>query len=635
MRYPRGTRPPHVHLLHPLSRQWLRGSLRSPPPAPPARDIPPVPSLPTQSEQLQNEHGPGRRSPPNVLLFPPTSPGTGPPANDGADSTFRVSPQPALESPRHTISRGAGGPNPEPFLSSTALDGQYRPRSRRGTITNERPTASPSAIDDLPPLRRMGHRSINDDRPPAPPTLTSSNRHGLRPSDRHRLDDLLVSGSAAEGLGDRDRSISPDAEQWETLLTTITPDPSLPSAQTSFNSATESFPPPAAQPDSQRPQQSHSRVRRPVEAPLSPLSQPPSATVNNPAAPDDEACDTDSMLSPGDDFMQTLSDASPQSPSATDPALRELDQTIAELSARFHQLTRSFNSLADSFRVPDGASSSDRPDQAEVRALAADIRAVLDSLECTVRQRTLARAQRVSRGADPLAGIRSWGEARVTNTRDRSRSRSPTRTREEHPRVSRHHPRRSLRFRDTVVSGDPNRPESYIRPIDVINNRDGIRNRLRSRERSVRHAALESLPPDTRSIVLNMFHYWFDDDVRIPRRSNLARIERDSRLRDIDGNIIHPHANLSLTQPVTGRLDVQTRAALQQEVDRDILDEEQDVEQAVEDMRERATARARVRELYPELVEQQHALETMQDELTAAREYVRSNERSEQSEREH
>lgn len=42
-----------------------------------------------------------------------------------------------------------------------------------------------------------------------------------------------------DGLGDRERSLSPDANgTWDTLLTTLTPDPQPPSAGSSFASAT-------------------------------------------------------------------------------------------------------------------------------------------------------------------------------------------------------------------------------------------------------------------------------------------------------------------------------------------------------------------------------------------------------------
>lgn len=43
-----------------------------------------------------------------------------------------------------------------------------------------------------------------------------------------------------DGLGDRERSFSPDDNQWETMLTTIQPDERIPSAHSSFTSATAS-----------------------------------------------------------------------------------------------------------------------------------------------------------------------------------------------------------------------------------------------------------------------------------------------------------------------------------------------------------------------------------------------------------
>ncbi|GES62646.1 hypothetical protein ATEIFO6365_0005078700 [Aspergillus terreus] len=68
----------------------------------------------------------------------------------------------------------------------------------------------------IPLLRRVGQRSINE---------------AARPNR-----DSLV-----DGLGDRQRSVSPDVDAandaWETLLTTITPDTNLPSADSSFTSA--------------------------------------------------------------------------------------------------------------------------------------------------------------------------------------------------------------------------------------------------------------------------------------------------------------------------------------------------------------------------------------------------------------
>jgi hypothetical protein len=49
---------------------------------------------------------------------------------------------------------------------------------------------------------------------------------------------LRVRAPRLDGLGDRDRSLSPEGDgAWETMLTTLTPDPQLPSAGSSFASA--------------------------------------------------------------------------------------------------------------------------------------------------------------------------------------------------------------------------------------------------------------------------------------------------------------------------------------------------------------------------------------------------------------
>lgn len=67
-----------------------------------------------------------------------------------------------------------------------------------------------------------------------------------------------ASQSRVDGLGDRQRSLSP--EMWDTLLTTLTPDPEPPSLNSSFASgptsrtqstAATSFPTPSAQPQTQ------------------------------------------------------------------------------------------------------------------------------------------------------------------------------------------------------------------------------------------------------------------------------------------------------------------------------------------------------------------------------------------------
>lgn len=86
----------------------------------------------------------------------------------------------------------------------------------------------------LAPLRRTSRRNVADG-----PLPGSSLRESWRP---------VSSGStpnATDGLGDRERSISPAAENdttdaWDTMLTTITPDVQLPSFDSSFTSAAAS-----------------------------------------------------------------------------------------------------------------------------------------------------------------------------------------------------------------------------------------------------------------------------------------------------------------------------------------------------------------------------------------------------------
>ena len=73
-------------------------------------------------------------------------------------------------------------------------------------------------LAELPRLRRMGR-----------PTRAIS-RRTRRQHNQSNLD----------GLGDRERSFSPDDDQWETMLTTIPLDERVPSAHSSFTSATMS-----------------------------------------------------------------------------------------------------------------------------------------------------------------------------------------------------------------------------------------------------------------------------------------------------------------------------------------------------------------------------------------------------------
>ncbi|KAL4906433.1 hypothetical protein BDW74DRAFT_150343 [Aspergillus multicolor] len=99
--------------------------------------------------------------------------------------------------------------------SSTPLAGSDLPR-RSPLPRHEGPSEETQAASFIPLLRRVGQRSLIDT------NLTSR-------------------GPPIDGLGDRQRSVDLEDDHandaWETLLTTITPDANLPSADSSFSSA--------------------------------------------------------------------------------------------------------------------------------------------------------------------------------------------------------------------------------------------------------------------------------------------------------------------------------------------------------------------------------------------------------------
>lgn len=152
------------------------------------------------------------------------------------ESTLRFEmPSPPWSSSDHSnSSAGANGPNANqlPHVSLTPRFapaypfndqdfGNPSPESMPGT---ERPSMSEDSLDSsMPLLRRVGHRSVTE----------ANGGH----SDARQ--------QSIDGLGDRQRSLSPqddnnENDTWETLLTTITPDEHLPSADSSFTSATAS-----------------------------------------------------------------------------------------------------------------------------------------------------------------------------------------------------------------------------------------------------------------------------------------------------------------------------------------------------------------------------------------------------------
>ena len=80
-------------------------------------------------------------------------------------------------------------------------------------------------------MRRMRERDLSE----LPPLRRMSRPHqgSIRVTPGH-------SRGSLDGLGDRERSFSPDDDQWQTMLTTIQPDEWIPSQHSSFTSASAS-----------------------------------------------------------------------------------------------------------------------------------------------------------------------------------------------------------------------------------------------------------------------------------------------------------------------------------------------------------------------------------------------------------
>ncbi|KAH0543612.1 hypothetical protein FGG08_002050 [Glutinoglossum americanum] len=159
----------------------------------------------------------GRMASPAFVPTPPYTPGSG-------DSSARSSPHSqAITPPLGSAALTPGFP-PAHRFSAPARQPMQGPLAQPTTYTGAdpvRPRPNPNQvdIDELPPLRRMRRRIVDG---PIPNTAEDSERQSQTP---------LV-----DGLGDRERSLSPD-DPWEHLLTTMTPDAHLPSTDSSFTSA--------------------------------------------------------------------------------------------------------------------------------------------------------------------------------------------------------------------------------------------------------------------------------------------------------------------------------------------------------------------------------------------------------------
>ena len=131
---------------------------------------------------------------------------------------------------------GRPGFHPQSFRNGSP---SFTPNFAPAAAYHTRGSSTPSSDDmRLPPLRRTDSPS---DEPSffMPSSLIRINRNAAQPTRLNRE-------TAIDGLGDRQRSPSPDGDRdtiaWETLLSTITPDATLPSNDTSFASSSASAP---------------------------------------------------------------------------------------------------------------------------------------------------------------------------------------------------------------------------------------------------------------------------------------------------------------------------------------------------------------------------------------------------------
>ncbi|CRL18846.1 unnamed protein product [Penicillium camemberti] len=124
---------------------------------------------------------------------------------------------------------------PRNTQASPSLTPNFAPARAYHTSASSTP---PDSGVRLPPMRERynSDRASNTSFPPEIPEYRSNNNTQPR----------STRDPVVDGLGDRQRSPSPDAERetdaWETLLSTITPDATLPSTDTSFTSTSAAAP---------------------------------------------------------------------------------------------------------------------------------------------------------------------------------------------------------------------------------------------------------------------------------------------------------------------------------------------------------------------------------------------------------
>ncbi|KAJ5814009.1 uncharacterized protein N7503_000759 [Penicillium pulvis] len=135
---------------------------------------------------------------------------------------------------QNLLSRTDSQPQTGERRASPSLTPNFAPAAAYRTGISPRPLDGPH-LPTPPPLRRTDSR--NHDPPSYNPAEFLSMDGIVGPARRRPHRDPIM-----DGLGDRQRSVSPDDREsnaaWETLLSTLTPDSHLPSTSTSFSSAT-------------------------------------------------------------------------------------------------------------------------------------------------------------------------------------------------------------------------------------------------------------------------------------------------------------------------------------------------------------------------------------------------------------
>ncbi|KAL9045919.1 MAG: hypothetical protein Q9214_001124 [Letrouitia sp. 1 TL-2023] len=195
--------------------------------------------------------GPARPPTPPSPPSPPSPYPQSPPSRVGHRSLIRYNNDPVSRVNRSAS--GARSPPPEyipsppytlgyPSDQSSSL--QDLPTSYEVSSFTRRfaPAHPPSRIQELeePDHTHSENEWPETDPMDVMPPLVRVNRRGVR--ERARAPRVPRGRDDWDGLGDRERSITPepDEDSWETLLSTVTPDEQLPSLHSSFTSAAAS-----------------------------------------------------------------------------------------------------------------------------------------------------------------------------------------------------------------------------------------------------------------------------------------------------------------------------------------------------------------------------------------------------------